>query len=170
MTDQTPAPAVPQAAKPSWWARSRLLQGLLVASLALNLLVVSAVATRVWRGPGLDRMPGISYVQLLPRKFLRGLPDEKRDAARAILKRYMQEQRGNRDLSRETSRKLAEAISIEPYDPQKVKAVFADFAAQSGQIAARGGDATMEILALLTPEERKALADDIRSRSHPGKK
>jgi hypothetical protein len=39
------------------------------------------------------------------------------------------------------------------------------FASQNGKLAARGGDAAMEILALLTAEERQVLAAAIRERA-----
>lgn len=161
------APSTGDARKPSWWDRPRLLRGLLIASLALNMLVISAVATRIVRGHGIERMPGASQVQLLPRKFLRNLPDDKRKAAFDILKRYAQERKGSRQLMREVSLQLADAIAAEPYDTEKVKAVFADYERRSGEAASQSGAAALEVLALLSPEERAALAAGIRERAGP---
>jgi uncharacterized membrane protein len=152
-----------------WWDRPKLLRSMLIASLALNVLVASAVVTRVIRGERMERMPGASQIQLVPRKFLRDLPSEKRKVAREILRRYAAEQRGDRQWVRELSLKLADAITAQPYDPAKVKLVLGDYASRSGAVANRGGDAAMELLAILTPDERTALATAIRERAAAGR-
>lgn len=162
---------LPTAAAPvhaRWWDRPKLLRMLLIASLALNVLVVSAVATRLVRGERAERMPGVAQVQLVPRKFLRELPGEKRRAAREILRRFAAEQRGDKQWIRELSLRLADAITAQPYDPEKVKLVLGDYTSRSGTAANRSSAAVVELLAILTPEERAGLAAAIRDRAAPG--
>lgn len=166
MTDVASTPSEP-VAKPRWWDRPKLLRGLLIASLALNLLIASAVATRLVRGDRIERMPGASQVQLVPRKFLRELPAEKRKAARQIFRQLAEKQRGDRQWVREVSLKLADALTAAPYDAEKVKAVLAEYANRSEESASRSGAAALELMALLTPEERVSLATAIRERATP---
>ena len=45
-----------------------------------------------------------------------------------------------------------------------------EFSDQAGKLAARGGDAALDILAQLSPDERKLLAEAIRNRANKGKK
>lgn len=164
MTDNAAGLATPTA-NPRWWDRPKLLRGLLIASMALNVLVVSTVATRLVRGERFERMPGASQVQLIPRNFLRQLPGDKAKAARDILKRMSADQRGDRQWMREVSLKLADAISAEPYDVEKIKAVFTEFASRNDAAVNRSSVATLEVIALLTPEERAGLAEAIRARA-----
>ena len=169
MTIETPV-TPPQIQVPPRSGAGRWFKIALTASLAFNVLVVSAVATRMWRGFDGERMPGGAYVQLVPRKFLRDLPDDKREQAQSILRGFAKEARNGRQLARENANKLADAIAAEPYDVTKVKAVIDGFGVEAGQIAARGGEAAMQVIALLTPEQRQALAASIRERASFGKK
>jgi len=164
MTDVDPAVAA-ASVQAKWWDRPKLLCILLIASLALNVLVASAVATRLIRGERIERLPGAAQIQLVPRKFLRELPGEKRQAAREILRRLATDQRGDRQWIRELSLKLADSITAQPYDPEKVKVVLAEYASRSGASASRSGAAALELLTILTPEERSALAEAIRERA-----
>ena len=61
------------------------------------------------------------------------------------------------------------SLVTEPYDVEKVKLVVSEFAGQSGKLAARGGDAALDIIARLSPEERKIFADAIRDRANRNK-
>ena len=85
-----------------------------------------------------------------------------------ILKKYRDDFKGERDASEQVAVKLADAIG-EPYDVEKVKLVISEFTAQNGKLAAKGGDAALEILAVLTPEERQLLANSIRDRANKKK-
>lgn len=168
MTFETPNTPQPAASAPR--PIGRWLKVALVTSLAFNVLIVSAVATRLWRGFDGERMPPGAYVQLVPRKFLRDLPDDKRQQAQTILRSFAKEARSGREAARDTANKLADAISAEPYDQAKVKEVIDGFASESGRIAAQGGEAALQVIALLTPEERQALAESIRERAASGKR
>jgi Spy/CpxP family protein refolding chaperone len=82
-----------------------------------------------------------------------------------ILKQYRPNFRQDREASEAVAAKLAEAIVNEPYDVEKVKVVISEFADRNGKLALRGGNATLDILAVLTPQERRILADSINERA-----
>ncbi len=142
-----------------WWT------GLLVASLAINLLVGGAVVARLATRDGPERFMGASYTQLIPRRFFAEIPRERRKVMLDILKQYRPNFRQDREASEAVAAKLAEAIVNEPYDVEKVKVVINEFADRNGKLALRGGNATLDILAVLTPEERRILADSINERA-----
>ncbi len=150
--------------------RSRWWQALLIGSLALNLLIGGAVVTRVISHGGPDRMMGTNYTQLIPRRFFAEMPHERRKVLLDIMRKYRDDFRGDREASEQAAVKLADAIVAEPYDVEKVKLVVGDFSSQNGKLAARGGDAALEILGVLTPEERQSLAAAIRDRATRKKK
>jgi uncharacterized membrane protein len=137
----------------------------LVASVALNLLIGAAIATRYARGPGGERFAMANTVQLVPRQFLVELPRERRREITQVLNRNRKELRAERDVARGLTLKIADALSAEPYSPDAVKAAVAEFVAQGAKLSSRGGDAAMEILGMLTPDERRQLADAMRERA-----
>lgn len=153
-----------------WPARgSRWWSALLIASLALNLFIGAAIATRFFTHGGPQRFIGASYTQLIPRSFFAEMPSDRRKVFLDILKQYRKDFRADREGTESVAAKLAEALVSEPYNVEKVKLVVGEFAGQSGKLAARGGDAALDIIALLSPEERKVLADAIRERASRGK-
>ncbi len=153
------SPNTKPASRAKWW------KALLIGSLALNLLVGGAVVTRFFTHGGADRMVGASYTQLIPRKFFAEMPRDRRKVLLDILKNYRDDFRNDRNASEQVAMKLADAIVIEPYDVGKAKLVVNEFADQNGKLASRGGAAVLDILAILTPEERQLLAQVIRERS-----
>ena len=142
-----------------WWL------ALLIASLAINLLIGGAVVTRALMHDGPERFIGASYAQLIPRRFLAEIPRERRRVLLDILKRYRNDFHDDRDASEAVAAKLADALVVEPYDVEKVKLVINEFAGQTGKLAARGSDAALDIITLLSADERKLLADAIRERA-----
>ena len=146
-----------------WWS------ALLIGSLAINLFIGGAVATRIIRHDGPERFIGASYTQLIPRRFFAELPGERRRVLLDIIKKYRKDFRADREGSEAAAAKLADALLIEPYDVEKVKLVVNEFAGQTGKLAARGGDAALDIIALLSPDVRKILAEAIRDRASWGK-
>ena len=146
-----------------WWS------ALLIASLALNLFIGGALTTRFLTREAPQRFIGASYTQLIPRRFFAELPSDRRRALLDILRQYRKDFRTNREGTEATAAKLADALVTDPYDVGNVKLVVIEFASQSGKLAARGGDAALDIIALLSPEERKILADAIRDRANRAK-
>jgi uncharacterized membrane protein len=146
-----------------WWS------ALLIASLAINLLIGGAVVTSVLRHDGPERFVGASYAQLIPRRFLAEIPRERRRVLLDILKRYRDDFRDDRGASEAIAVKLADALVGEPYDVEKVKLVVSEFAGQTGKLASRGGDAALDIITLLSADERRLLAAAIKDRADMGK-
>ncbi|MEO6610212.1 MAG: hypothetical protein ABIN69_17255, partial [Aestuariivirga sp.] len=57
------------------------------------------------------------------------------------------------------------------YDPEKAKAVIADFTTGANSLASRGGAVSLALLGKLTADERILLANEIRERAtHEGRK
>ena len=158
-------------AKSRYWPSqgSRWWTALLIASLALNLIIGAAIATRFFTHGGPQRFIGASYTQLIPRSFFAEMPRDRRKILLDILKQYRKDFRAEREGTESVAAKLADALVTEPYDMEKVKLVVSEFAGQSGKLAARGGDAALDIIGRLSPEERKILADAIRDRASRGK-
>ena len=146
-----------------WWP------ALLIASLALNLLIGGAIATRFLTHGGPQRFIGASYTQLIPRSFFAEMPSDRRRVLLDILRQYRKDFRADRDGTESVAAKLVDALVTEPYDVEKVKLVVSEFAGQSGKLAARGGDAALDIIGRLSPDERKILAEAIRDRASRSK-
>ena len=83
------------------------------------------------------------------------------------MRQYRKDFRAEREGTETVAAKLADALVSEPYDVEKVKLVVSEFAGQSGKLAVRGGDAALDIIGRLSPDERKILADAIRDRAEP---
>jgi uncharacterized membrane protein len=157
--------------KPRYWPSqgSRWWTALLIASLALNFFIGGAIITRFLTHGGPQRFIGASYTQLIPRGFFAEMPSDRRRILLDILLQYRKDFRADREGTETVAAKLADALVSEPYDVEKVKLVVSEFAGQSGKLAARGGDAALDIIALLSSDERKILADAIRDRASRNK-
>jgi Spy/CpxP family protein refolding chaperone len=155
---------------PSWLPslRSPWWTALLVASLALNLLVIAAVSTHMLRREHGDRFHGASYSQLVPRRFLSDLPRDRRKELILIFRDYRDEFRSGRDQSREIAARLADALAAEPYDAAKVSAVTAEFGKAGAGLIDQGTELANTFFSRLTPEERKMLAQRIREKAEGG--
>lgn len=146
-----------------WWS------ALLIASLALNLFIAGAIATRYFTHGGPQRFIGAGYTQLIPRGFFAEMSRDRRKILLDILRQYRKDFRAEREGTESVAAKLADALVTEPYDAEKVKLVVGEFATQSGKLATRGGDAALDIIGRLSPDERKILAGAIRDRASRGK-
>jgi hypothetical protein len=76
-----------------------------------------------------------------------------------------------REQAQATALKLADVLEDPNYDPEKAKAVIADFTTGANSLAARGGQVSMALLDKLTRDERILLANEIRERAaHEGRR
>jgi hypothetical protein len=162
MTDMTPEKNrlgwVPQL-RSRWWT---LLLGL---SLMANLLIAGlAIGIGLGGGP-VDRIMGASYIQLIPRNFLRELPFERRRELMSIVRERSRELRDLRANTHASPLKLAEALEKPDATDADIKAAVDSFTTGSESLAAGGGAVVIDIVAKLTPEERKLLAAAIRERA-----
>ena len=130
---------------------------LLFISVALNLLVIGAVAgalgagVRIERsapGAAVDRMPG-------PRAFMAALPPESRGKVREQLVLSWVESRELRRAAAEARRIAFEAASAEPFDVERVRAAFAEMRAADQRAIAVFHDDVADALAEMSPAERR---------------
>jgi uncharacterized membrane protein len=160
-------PAPPPATKRwPWW------NILLIVSLAFNLLFGGAAAARFFffHGGPPERLIGMSYLQLVPRRFFVDLDHARRDELMAVLRDYRDRFRAGQANSRKVAESLADALDAEPYDEAKVRQVVDAFAKNGSDMLGLGSEAAMNFIQRLTPAERTLLAQRIRERAGPGPK
>ncbi len=150
----TDAPETETAAKP----RRRWMGPLLIASLALNLLVLGAVAGFGWRhggphGPWGGRHGG-------PDRILWLLPDEKRDGARAIIERYRANESARDSETKAGRDAVAAALTAEPFSQPALESALRRVG--EAEIGRRLNPKMLaEIAATLSLDERKELAEHL---------
>lgn len=152
------------ASRPSRW-----LTILLIVSLAFNVLIGAAAATRFFVKERIERVTGAGYIQLVPRKFLADLPRERRRELLAVFREFRDEFRDGRKAARESAVKLADTLEAEPYDAAAVRTVADEFARSGTGMIAHGVEAALQFVARLTPDERRQLALRIRERAAAGR-
>jgi uncharacterized membrane protein len=159
MTDTT-------SSAPRWLPqlRSRWWVVLFGVSLMANLLVLGLAGGALWKDGRDGRIPGASYVQLVPRSFFRDIPKERREVLMQIVRGHRDDLRDLRRASDAASLKLADVLEKEPFVLDDVKKTVTEFSTGTESLAAKGGDIVMQIVTELTPEERRQLAASIRQR------
>ena len=151
---------------PRHWSGWSLL---LIASLALNMLVGGAVAARFFSPERVERMEGLSFAQLLPRRFFGDLTRARRKEMLEILKAYRDGFKDGRAEMQAATLVIANALEAEPYDAAKTETAVRSFGAIGGKLVADGADVAVDVLGRLTPEERKSLALRLRERGQKRK-
>ena len=163
MTDVVPVEP-PAGRRWTWW------QVLLVISLALNLLVGAAAATRFFHHPRPERLVGTSYLHLIPKKFFADLGQARREELLAHVKEHRDRFREGHQKSRAVAENLADALDAAPYDEARVRAVLDEFTGNGTNQIGIGAKAALDFVSRLTPEERILLAQRIRERAKGGKR
>jgi uncharacterized membrane protein len=159
MADQADTP------KQSWfrtWPHWTMF--VLVASLAVNLLIAGAAGMRYFYPDRLERWSGASFTQLLPRRFLSDLPEDRRREFLDMLKSRREVFRESRAGMRDVALRFADALEGNPYDEARVTQAVRDFTKLSTQMVDSGTLVTLQIVQKLTPEERRQLAQQVRER------
>lgn len=137
----------------------------LFISLALNLLVIGAVAGAYGAGVRLqrdnpqavvDRMPG-------PRAFMAALPPAARLKVRAELVRSWDQSRQLREQAGQARRDAFAAAAAEPYDAARVRAAFAHLRAADQAAIGVFHDNVIAAFGEMTPEERHQALDALRT-------
>ncbi|HUE46366.1 MAG TPA: periplasmic heavy metal sensor [Aestuariivirgaceae bacterium] len=144
--------------------RRRWLVPLLVASVAVNLVIVgAAVSGQVWP----DHDGGKSShrsADLMPRSFFRALDDERREELVEVFRARKTEWREERGALSDAAAALADALEREPFKAPQAQSAIADHAARSHQLVDLGAAVAADLIEALTPEERRDLAQAIRQR------
>ncbi len=163
MTELAPAEQ-PTGRRWTWW------HAVLIASLALNVVVGAAAATRFFYHPHPERMVGMSYLHLVPRKFFADLDKPRREELVAHVRGYRDRFREGQQKSRAVAESLADALDAAPYDEARVRAVLDQFTGNGVDQIGIGTKAALDFITRLTPEERIQLAQRIRERAKGGKR
>ena len=137
---------------------------LLVASLAINLLIAGAVGMRYFSPERMERWSGASFTQLLPRRFLSDLPEDRRREFLDLLKSRREAFRQSRQEMTAVAQRFADALERNPYDEAAANAAIDDFTKLSTELVDSGTLVTRQIVQKLSPEERGLLAKAVRDR------
>lgn len=135
--------------------QSRWLFPALIASLALNLLVVGGIGAAAWqkkhhRGHGFGSDFGLMG-------FVRELPDDRRAVVREQIKKAREATRPLKKSVREAWREANATLTVEPFDKEKFKAAMAKASDVESQFKAAIASGLADIAENLTPEERAQL-------------
>jgi uncharacterized membrane protein len=130
---------------------------LLFLSVALNLLVIGAVAGAWGAGVRVQREIGDAVVARMPgpRAFLNALPPETREIMRGELAESWTESRELRRAALQARRDAFAAAATEPYDVERVRAAFARLREADQRAIAVFHDNVLDAFARLTPEQRR---------------
>ena len=151
-------PAAPSGGRINW------LKAALVASFAVNLLFVGAVAARWYAGHGPERYARLTQTQLIPRPFFRDLDRDRRMELLSVFRTNDRQVRDGRRAVKAQVAELAEALEAEPYDAARARAAVEGFTARSEDLFGMGSASALTLLDMLSPEERKLMAKHLRAR------
>jgi uncharacterized membrane protein len=141
MTNGTPGSTGQQ---PRW------LYAALVASLAVNLIVLGSAAGAFWHHRHERGESGLSG-------FVRDLPADRRGPLRDFLMAEREKLKPMREEMRKAWRDSNEVLGQEPFDKDKLKAAMARMHDAEAKIRATIGEAVVETAAKMTHEEREAM-------------
>jgi Spy/CpxP family protein refolding chaperone len=145
--------------------RRRWLVPLLVASVAVNLVIVgAAVSGQVWPDHDDGRKSSHRSADLMPRSFFRALDEERREELVEVFRARKTEWREERRALGDAAAALADALEGEPFEAPQAQSAIADHAARSHQLVDLGAAVATDLVEALTPEERRDLAQAIRQR------
>jgi uncharacterized membrane protein len=138
---------------------------LLFLSVALNLLVIGAVAGAWGAGVRVQREVGDAVVARMPgpRAFLRALPPETRELMRRELADSWTASRQLRRAALQARREAFEAAATEPYDADRVRAAFARLREADQRAIGVFHDNVVDAFARLTPEQRREAMEALAS-------
>ncbi len=139
---------------------------LLVVSLAANLLVAGILVAGYFRPPPGERMGSpSSFSQILPRSFMRELPEARKVEVRAVFAKHRDAYREDKRALRDSALAVADSLAREPFDLARAQSAIETYGARSRELVDLGMTVASEVVDKLAPEERKALAERIRNRS-----
>lgn len=164
MSDENTQGQGAEAPPPKRKGKSRAVRWLaagLVLSVSLNLLIVGFAATRAYShwGKRWGGQTSIGHVMREGRRFVRGLPRERRRELIAIVKSRRGEFHADKAKVHEAVRMFATALKQEPYEVTQVEAALNLLQGEADTMFTKGRNVTLEVIAALSAEERRAFAD-----------
>ncbi len=136
---------------------------LLIGSLALNLIIIGALAGGAIAGGGKHKRGGPSaQAQAWPFVF-RALPKPHRADAFKGLELNRDAHKERRREMRVMRENLIAALQSEPFDASPIEALVADQAALVSAAQAEAGRVLLEAINAMSPEERAAYAQNLQN-------
>ena len=157
------APAAPGKRWPWWYV-------VLTASLALNLLFGGFAVSWYFFHPVSARTASMSFLNLVPPKFFADLDRTRREELVGTVRASREKFRTGRQASRKLAEDVAGALETTPYDEARLRAALDSFTRNGTDLIAIGGQAALDLIARLSPEERVKLAQRIRDRAQGAKR
>lgn len=155
--------------KPGWRQAPSWMKLLLIVSLSVNVAIAGVVggsAIRHWqKGVASGKWqnePGLNRQQT---RFLRMVPDARREEARAILLAGQDDYEAARETMRAAQQALVEAIRQDPLNPERLAAALAERRQASGRMWGIGYEQMAEIVRRLDAAERAELAKRLEERT-----
>jgi uncharacterized membrane protein len=148
-TTGTPAIAAEPRRAPRW------LKFGLIASLALNLLLIGLIAGGAWVH---RRFDGTGSATVQAARYVRGLPGDRRSAIREAMRAEIDKMRGlRRDVRAERDAARA-VLAATPFDKAAYAAAQQKLLEKELLLRQQGTHMLVETVGMLTPEERQGLA------------
>ena len=145
------AAEVEKKGKPRRWVRV-----VLFVSLALNLLVVGAIAGMVLKGPPVARNDRSDPVLPYTRAFDE---DQRRELRRDLWRSVRRDSATMRAVYLADYQRALTLLRGEPFDPASLEALLKEQGKRADEMRLRGENVLMTFLAEMTVEERRAYAD-----------
>lgn len=140
----------------------RLINIALVVSIAFNLLFAGLIVTGAVRngpfGPDWGRHPPRSHFSFTPHAFMRALPEDERDHARAMMEPHRDEIRQDFGKLRQARAEVAAAVTAQPFDRARLDAALADLRARYQAIAEASQGAIADVIESLDDKGRAETA------------
>ncbi|WP_186002520.1 periplasmic heavy metal sensor [Mycobacterium sp. KBS0706] len=124
----------------------------LVASLALNLLLLGVLGTWLWRS---DSRSGPSALS----EAVATLPEPDRTTLAQLLEQRRAQSKAIGDELRQQRAAVNEALSAEPYDPDKVAAALAAMSDEFKELRGVVQGTILEIMPKLSAEQRRKMLE-----------
>lgn len=145
---------------------SRTLKVVLIASLALNLLVVGAIGGWMfkWKRHG-GPWYGHGGIERQLFKFARDLPGQRRSELREQFRSRWKGMRPKFEDIKKTQEAAADVLTADPYDRQKLSAALQESRVRRGERLDGFSELFLDMVGQLTAEERKAFAAHLKERA-----
>ncbi len=134
---------------------------LLIVSLGLNILVISALAGSVFKMRGGDRHLDGASVQ---GAMIRALPEDQRRQLGQRIRKNGEHFKAQRGQSRALRAALKEAIAAQPFDGEALHQVFERQKGLRSAFSERGDALWIELITSMTDEERATFSENIQFR------